>query len=205
MARRIVRSAGSRAEALAVLAGVRAHRPRYDIAASSWDSDYASGELDHYDAPHEAVRYAVLVGYIRDRRPRTILDIGCGVGILRRHVDHLDFNKYVGIDPSRAAVDVAAGLGYDRTDFEVATVPTGAHDVIVCNEMLYYVDDLDDLLERIGDCLTPDGRLVTSVYKHPGDFALHRILERRFRAVHAVDVRNRHTPHRWKLASYALR
>ena len=131
--------------------------------------------------------------------------MGCGVGLLRGHIEHLGFEAFHGIDPSSVAVEAAVARGFARASFAVGTEPTGEHDVIICNEMLYYVEDLGALLARIADCLNPDGRLVVSVYKHPGDFALHRIIEQHFRPVHAVDVRNRHTPHRWRLASYAVR
>jgi 2-polyprenyl-3-methyl-5-hydroxy-6-metoxy-1,4-benzoquinol methylase len=203
-ASRFTRSAVSRIEAASVVAGLRPYRPRYDVAPSKWDSEYASGALDHYGAPHERARYAVLVGYLRDLGPRTILDIGCGVGLLRGHIEHLDFEAYVGIDPSTVAIEAAALREFNRSTFEVGSTPTGSYDAIVCNEMLYYVDDLDDLLGRIATCLTPDGRLVTSIYKHPGDFALHRRLASAFRLVDAADVRNAVSRHRWKLAVYAV-
>jgi 2-polyprenyl-3-methyl-5-hydroxy-6-metoxy-1,4-benzoquinol methylase len=202
---RFTRSAASRLEALAVSSGLRPYRPRYHVAAATWDSDYASGALDHYDAPHERARYAVLVGFLREHAPRTILDVGCGVGLLRAHIEHLDFTAYHGIDPSAVAIQAATQRGFGRSTFEVGTTPTGKYDAVVCNEMLYYVDDLDGLLECIRQSLVPGGRLITSVYKHPGDFALHRLLARHFRAIHAVDVRNSLTRHRWKLASYEAR
>lgn len=204
-AQRFTRSASSRLEALSVTSGLRSYRPRYEVAAETWDEDYASGSLDHYAAPHEQARYAVLVGHLSALAPRTILDLGCGVGLLREHVEHLGFEAYLGLDPSSVAIEAASARGFSRSRFEVGTLPVGVHEVIVCNEMLYYVDDLDDLLTRVSGSLAPGGRLVTSIYKHPGDFALHRRLAQAFTVEAAVDVRNLLTPHRWKLAVYAAR
>ena len=203
-AARFARSAASRLEGLSVLSGMRDYRPRYDIAASSWDADYASGALEHYGSPYERVRYSVLIGFLRVLEPRTILDLGCGVGLLRAHIEDLGFEEYLGIDPSAVAIESARAQEFSRSHFEVGTHPTGIHDVIVCNEMLYYVPDLDDLLGRIAASLAPGGKLVTSIYKHPGDFALHHRLSRAFRTVTGADVRNPLTRHRWKLAVYEV-
>lgn len=204
-ASRYARSARSRAEAAAVVLGVSKYRPRYDLPAQKWDGEYAAGVLDHYGAFNQQARYSTLVGNLETLAPKTILDVGCGVGLLRQHIDHVPFEHFTGIDPSKVAIEKATSRGHDRTTFTVGTEPTGEfYDAIVCNEMLYYADDLDHLLEVLGRSLTEGGRLLTSVYKHPGDFALHHRLGKTFRLVDAVDVRNTVSGHRWKLACYGL-
>jgi 2-polyprenyl-3-methyl-5-hydroxy-6-metoxy-1,4-benzoquinol methylase len=204
-ATRFVRSARSRAEATTVVAGVRPYRRRYDLEPAKWDADYASGSLDHYGDIRQRSRYAVLAGYVEDARPRTILDLGCGVGLLRGYLEHVGFERFVGIDPSEVAVEQGNGSGFSRTQFKVGLVPDGTYDVIICNEMLYYVEDLDDLFARITASLSESGRLVTSIYKHPGDFALHHLLAKRFRPIDTVDLRSTVSKHRWKLGTYAAR
>lgn len=200
---RYARSARSRATAAAVVLGVSKYQPRYDLAAQTWDAEYAAGVLDHYGAFVQQARYSALVGYLETLAPNTILDVGCGVGLLRERVEHLAFKHFTGIDPSEIAIEKATNRGYDRTTFAVGTEPNGErYDAIVCNEMLYYAADLDHLLEVLSRSLTDGGRLLTSVYKHPGDFALHHRLGKTFRLVDAVDVRNTVSGHRWKLACY---
>jgi SAM-dependent methyltransferase len=202
---RFSRSAVSRAEAATVVAGLRPYRRRYDVSAPKWDREYAAGALDHYGDIRQRSRYAVLAGYLEDRQPESILDLGCGVGLLRGYLEHIEFERYVGIDPSAVAIEEATARGFSRSSFEVGTQPEPGFDAIVCNEVLYYVEDLDGLLSRIAECLNDGGRLITSVYKHPGDFAIHHRVNRVFEPVDTVDVRSTLSRHRWRLATYAVR
>ena len=91
---------------LAVRMGLSKYRLFWDQEADDWDRDYASGELDFYGSFWEHGRYSVLVGLIRafPRKPR-ILDLGSGVGVLRARIPDATITGYVGIDPSRIAVE----------------------------------------------------------------------------------------------------
>jgi SAM-dependent methyltransferase len=98
---------------------------------------------------HRKVHYALSAAeYLLERPVRTVLDVGCGEApwrapLLRRRPNL----AYVGVDPSEYAVarygrsrDIRLGTfgGLDRLDLR------GPFDLIVCADVLLYVDD-DDL------------------------------------------------------------
>jgi 2-polyprenyl-3-methyl-5-hydroxy-6-metoxy-1,4-benzoquinol methylase len=192
---------------LGVRAGVLHYRRRWVLSADEWDREYGKGHCDHYGDLRELARYSALIGYIRaaGRRPE-ILDIGCGTGVLRERLPEDAVGRYVGIDPSRVAIEQARARGCARSTFEVATTPSadlGRFDVVVCNEVLYYVDDLPLLLERIRELLKPGGCLVTSILRHPGDAALQRALDEHLERRDSVEIRSDSAAgHAWRVGMH---
>jgi SAM-dependent methyltransferase len=200
-----------RVRALAYDAGVRLgllpYRRRWALTAADWDREYARGVLDRYGDLVELGRYSVLIGYVRQHGERpSILDIGCGTGLLRDRLPEDAVGRFVGIDPSAVAIDAASARGHRDTEYLVAELPgpdLGRFDLVICNEMLYYAPDLDALFSAIEAVLAPEGWLLTSVFRHPGDVALHRALAERFALVDEVEVRSRSGPgNAWRLAAY---
>jgi len=199
----------ARARDAGVRLGVIRYRPRWALSAKDWDREYSRGVLEYYGELRELGRYSALVGYVRflGERP-TILDIGCGIGLLRSRLPDEDVGRFVGLDPSEVAVEQARRAGYADSDFHVGDGPNaelGSFDIVVCNEVLYYVDDLGALFDRIASALKPGGHVLTSIFRHPGDVALHRALDRYFERVDAVDVRSHSGPRNgWRVACYRL-
>jgi SAM-dependent methyltransferase len=198
------------ARGLAIDKGLVAYRRPYTLGADVWDEAWTGSELDHYADVDELPRYAVLVGYLRSLDPGwTVLDVGCGSGLMRTHIDGLDFSRYLGVDVSATAIERAAGLADDRTSFLVGELPpaeTGTFDVAVLNEVLYYADDPGATLDRIAARLTPGGHVLTSIWRHPGDAALQRLLDARFERVGATEVRSRlNRRRRWRISLHRLR
>jgi 2-polyprenyl-3-methyl-5-hydroxy-6-metoxy-1,4-benzoquinol methylase len=198
-----------RARDLGVRAGVLPYRRRWVLSADDWDREYDSGVLDYYGAFRELARYGVLVGYLGERpAPPAILDVGCGVGLLRERLRDDEVGRFVGTDPSTVAIE-RAREAHPSAEFHVAALPPadlGPFDVVVCNEMLYYVEDLGPLLERIDALLAPGGWLLTSIVRHPGDVALHRALDERFERLDAVVVQSQSGPgNAWRLACHGRR
>ena len=153
-----------------------------------------TGEIDYYDELFELGRYSVLVGYLRRIEPLSlsILDLGCGIGLFRKQLDGLDFERYLGVDPASEAIKRARPLEDDRTSFLVATEPQAGEtfDVVVCNEVLYVVPDADAMLVAAQRALRPGGHLLTSNWRHPGDRALQRLIKRKFDLLDAVELQN---------------
>jgi SAM-dependent methyltransferase len=195
---------------LAVKAGLSPYRRQWLLSPADWDASYASGSLDFYGALREQGRYGVLVGFTRafKRKPR-ILDLGCGVGVLRARIPDENVAGYVGIDPSQVAIERARAQQFPSSVFEVGERPAadaGLFDLIILNEMMCYVEDLEDLLENLKRHLAPDGRLLTSMFHHAGDVALHRAVTRHFTEIDVVEVvRSNYKPlHVWRIGCYAL-
>ncbi len=63
-------------------------------------------------------------------------------------------------------------------------------EIVICNEVLYYLDQVPKQLDRIRDLLTSGGHLLTSNISHPYNPGLYRLLDERFELVDAVEVSN---------------
>jgi 2-polyprenyl-3-methyl-5-hydroxy-6-metoxy-1,4-benzoquinol methylase len=161
---------------------------------AAYEHQYETGHWDYLSGVDQVARYSVLIGYADQLPHRTILDVGCGSGILRARMGHLDFEHYVGIDPVARAIEQARHLTDDRTTFMLGDVflpELEPADVVVCNEVLDVLPDPRRQLDRIRELVRLDGHLLTSNLRFPGDVGLYRLLGERFKRVDEVDVSNR--------------
>lgn len=193
------------ARGLGIAARLLPYRPVAQIDAGAWDTGYASGEWDRMADVAEAGRYAVLLGYLRLAEPEpAILDVGCGIGLFRRQLVEVPFRRYLGVDVSAAAIEQAHHLEDDRTTFavkDIAGLEGEEFDVVLCNEMLYYVEDAADFLASVRRAVRPGGHLLTSIWRHPGDRHLHALLDSTFGLVDRVELRNSASRRlRWSIA-----
>src|SRR5664280_1484384 len=86
------------------LRGLSRHRPE-QWAVADWNRAYASGQLAYFGDIDELARYSILAGYLRRFGGEPdIIDVGCGYGLLRRHLEGTPFASYLGIDISDEAV-----------------------------------------------------------------------------------------------------
>lgn len=167
-----------------------------------WSSSYADGVLDYYEALTELGRYSAISGYVSwvsEARGAAVdlLDIGCGTGALCPRLGDQHVRSYLGVDLSPEAVAQARArqlpdarfLAGDATELDLDDA-----DVIVLNEMLYYVADPTVFLDSLERALRPDGIVITSMWRHAGDRALWRILDQRWTLVDRIEVRNRANP-----------
>lgn len=203
---RIIRSVRRKIYDLSVHAGLAPYKRQWRNTAADWDRDYLSGRLDAYADLSDRGRYGVLGEFIRafPRKPR-ILDIGCGVGLLLGRIGSDACLEYVGVDPSRVAVEKAQARGVENARFLVGNAPTpdlGRFDVIVMNEVVYYIEDLPRMLDIVRRHLVEDGWLTTSILRHPGAIALDRTLASKFEEHEAFLVKRAKTANAWRVACY---
>jgi SAM-dependent methyltransferase len=148
-------------------------RPKGSPAARDvWESQYASGAWDYLAGDDEAGHYLAIARLLAQHRPRgTLLDIGCGAGILLDHLqreDGIDAARYTGIDLAQAAVEQAAarhpGAHFLQFDYAAAALP-GRFEAIIFNETLYCFADPMGIVDK---CLAgnagPDALLIVSMY-----------------------------------------
>ena len=183
--------------------GLLPHQPERR-SPGEWTAAYGAGHLDYYGRLDELGRYSVLVGYVAwfggasvDARAPSVLDAGCGTGLLRQRLEGVPFSEYVGVDLSEVAVAAARARGDDRSRFvvgDVGALDLGPFDVVVLNEMLYYAPDAPAFLERVRALLAPGGLLLVSMWRHPGDRSLWRTVDRTFPLLDRVEIRNRANP-----------
>jgi SAM-dependent methyltransferase len=198
--RRRARQGARAAAAAGRRIGVLPHQPER-WSTERWADAYGSGQLEYYGTLDELARYSLLVGYVgfffppgQERTPPRLLDVGCGTGLLRARLEGTTVGEYVGVDLSATAVETAERRRLPRSRFvvgDVAALDLGRFDVVVLNEMLYYVEDVPGFLRRLGDLLEPSGLLLVSMWRHPGDRSLWRTVDEHFPLVDRVQARNR--------------
>jgi 2-polyprenyl-3-methyl-5-hydroxy-6-metoxy-1,4-benzoquinol methylase len=114
---------------------------------------------------------AAVVQAVVDRRPRTVLDLGCGEGWLANALAARG-HDVLGVDAIPALIERARGGG--KAAFEVvgyqeiieAGLGGRRFDLVVCNFALFGEDSVPKLLARIPDLLAPGGVLVVQTL-HP--------------------------------------
>ena len=134
----------------------------------TWEAQYAAGKWDFLAELSELARFSVLAGYICHLKPGgSVLDTGCGQGVLLRRLPSSCYSKYVGIDLSESAISVAQQHANERTSFLVADceeyLPTQQFDVIVFNEVLCCLRDPLRTVDRYARALNPGGVLLVSL------------------------------------------
>ncbi|WP_407150712.1 class I SAM-dependent methyltransferase [Bradyrhizobium sp. ORS 86] len=152
-----------------VLVG-RSTRAGVSIAPQRLNREYELGRWDYLSNLEEMARYAVIGGYCRyGRGVSSVLDLGCGSGILRHWFSPLETIQYVGVDLSDRAIDIASRAWTDsRTKFVAMDVaaytPERKFDMIIFNEVLYYFERPEDILMRFADFLERDGSFLISLW-----------------------------------------
>ena len=137
-------------------------------SAQTWEAQYAAGRWDFLAGLSELARFSVLAGYICHLKPGgTVLDTGCGQGVLLRRLPRSCYSRYVGIDVSGSAIAVAQEHGNECSTFLAADCeeysPAEHFDVIVFNEVLCCLRDPLRTVERYARSLNPGGLLLVSL------------------------------------------
>lgn len=91
----------------------------------------------------------------------TLVDLGCGAGLLAPHVAGKGY-RHIGVDLGARALGVAAGHGVlpVRADVTAVPLPDGCADVVAAGEILEHVPDLAAGVAEACRLLRPGGLLV---------------------------------------------
>ena len=163
-------------------------------SAQTWETQYAAGRWDFLAGLSELARFSVLAGYICHLKPGgTVLDTGCGQGVLLHRLPSSCYSRYVGIDVSGSAISVAQEQGNERSTFLAADCeeysPAEHFDVIVFNEVLCCLRDPLRTVERYARSLNPGGLLLVSLCTAArGSATILRRLKRAYANVDEVRV-----------------
>lgn len=164
-------------------------------AQSRWDERWADPAFYATYRVDELAHYSILAGYQKElKRGGSVLDVGCGDGILRAHLHADAFTRYVGID-FQEAVARALARADERTAFSASDMrlyaPDQRFDVIVFNESLYYVEEPIAELRRYAAFLVGDGLFLVSMHRKPRSEAIWRDIGAAFDMIDRVTVANR--------------
>jgi SAM-dependent methyltransferase len=105
-----------------------------------------------------------LVQAVREARPSTVLEVGCGWGELAEWIARETGARVVAVDLSPRMVDLARERDVDARVADVQALPfdDDSFEVVVAAWMLYHVPDLHRGLAEIARVLRPGGTLVAS-------------------------------------------
>jgi 2-polyprenyl-3-methyl-5-hydroxy-6-metoxy-1,4-benzoquinol methylase len=138
----------------------------------AWDGEYKESQIA------ESPRYAVIADIVnrfaeKHDRAIKVIDGGCGEGYLLRFLDRSKI-RYIGVDmdePALSSVPLNPGDSVhmapidDFWDFRPGA-PVGI-DVIVLNEVLYYLDDPVACMNRYMPIVENGGLMVISIHLKP--------------------------------------
>jgi SAM-dependent methyltransferase len=133
------------------------------------ETEYSNGMWDYLRGSNELARFSVVVGYCHHFKAQgTILELGCGEGILKERLCPLKYSRYVGVDISSEAIRRASNKQDEKSSFvsEDARVynPNQLFDVIVFNECLEYFKDPLSLVRRYERFLEKNGAFIVSIF-----------------------------------------
>lgn len=141
-------------------------------AAQTWSAQYQAGQWDYLESADEAAHYQAICALYQKHAPRgSMLDVGCGTGILYRYLgehEAIEPSRYTGIDFAQEAVRQAAArfplTRFGCCDYSRDAI-AGQFDCIVFNETLYYFDDPLSILQKsVAHNLDGSGLIIVSMY-----------------------------------------
>jgi 2-polyprenyl-3-methyl-5-hydroxy-6-metoxy-1,4-benzoquinol methylase len=133
------------------------------------NAEYARGDWDYLRDLTELSRFSVVAGYCQYFQPGgTILEIGCGEGILQERLGSFNYKRFVGVDVSDEAIQRACQKQDEKTLFireDAATyTPDEQFDIVVFNESLEYFDDPLFIVQRYEQFLAQKGIFILSMF-----------------------------------------
>ena len=168
----------------------------FRVNRQQWERQYAHGEWDCLRRIDELAHYSAIAGYCRYLKDSgSILDIGCGEGILRNALRGFEYSRYVGVDIAAEAIRRASRIQDDRACFVRANAerydPGRRFDIIVFNECLYYFDDPAGVLRRYEGSLAKGGIVIVSMHATERSRRIWKAIENDHRAEDEVQVTHR--------------
>lgn len=164
-------------EALGALS-VRMEKPQDRAAASIslppknrseiWDDVFAEPDPWHYGSEYEQQKYRYTLDLIPETGIAKALELGCAEGMFSTLLAPRA-KRLIAADISARALDrararCAAQVNIEFRQIDLVDDELPAHcDLIVCSEVLYYldgVDELDRIARKVCDALAPGGQLV---------------------------------------------
>jgi len=97
-----------------------------------------------------------------------ILDVGCGNGVISRHLGKLGY-PVLGIDVSEKTIETARSLttlpnvSFQTKSAEELVASGEKYDAVICSEVLEHLNDPGSLLDVLYQTLTDNGKLIVTV------------------------------------------
>ncbi|WP_245917654.1 class I SAM-dependent methyltransferase [Aureitalea marina] len=161
----------------------------------------------------EATRYLQIVDFFRKygKYNPSILDIGCGDGVLNRRMTDFEFHHFTGVDFSSESIRQAQAMDYPKAEFVTADAieyqPEQSYDIIIFNEAFYYIPDSKKpaVMDRMLAHLNPDGLLIVSIFREGVGCWEYFKEEPRLAELDFVTVTTDKETTYWKIGAYRLK
>ena len=87
-----------------------------------WDKQYKSGRWDSLQSEKELRRYEKIIELMKTHgiSNPSILDIGCGGGVLTMRMQDTPYSYFCGVDFSKVSIEKVKKYKYPNSDFEYA-------------------------------------------------------------------------------------
>jgi len=171
------------------------------VGEDVWEAQYINGRWKKLNNLHEVAHYSAIIGYIQYLKPKSsILDVGCGEGILFRRFKPNGYFRYIGIDISQTAINTLAQDQDENSRFIVTDAETYVSqelfDVIIFNEVLYYFLNPLKTVIRYADLLKDSGIIIVSTYTR-SDRAKAILRQIKTKLSLLDEVKITHSPRSW--------
>ncbi|MBL6853750.1 MAG: methyltransferase domain-containing protein [Alphaproteobacteria bacterium] len=158
------------------------YRPQR-VSVDAWDREYRDGDWKYLESIGSIAGQASILGYVQFLKPDTVLDVGCGAGVLAGKLKVLPFKSLLGVDISAEAIAQAnAAFADGRTSFAVSDADgfetDRTFDMIIFNQCMYYLPDPRATLRHYMRFLKPNGRVLVSMCDSARTRAMWPLLER---------------------------
>ncbi len=138
-----------------------------------WNKQYKSGRWESLKSEIEAKRYYQILDYLKEFAPAnpSILDIGCGDGVMNRHMQDVTFDYFLGVDFSSVSIEKAKEQHFPKAEFlaedAIKFQPKRNFDAIIFNEAFYYIPESEKtrVLNLMLDHLNPGGVVISSIFR----------------------------------------
>lgn len=135
----------------------------WEAQAQWWQDTFTDGA----DVEYEEQILPIAAEHLQD--VSRVLDLGTGEGQLARLATKCGAELVVGLDRSRAQIEVAVERGqahFARADARRLPVPGSAFDAVTASLVLEHIDDVEEVLNEVGRVLRPGGRFLLLI-NHP--------------------------------------
>lgn len=172
----------------------------------TWDYKYRIGKWNYMEK--EQLRYNAIVDLIKscEIEKLQILDLGCGYGSLNYYLKETKYDSCMGIDLSPNAISKATKKNYKNSEFAVADIHQFRteikYDIIIFNEVLYYLDHQMEIVEKYAEFLGDKGYFIFSFYGIRED--LIQKLNKKYKLVNTEVVKQSENVF-WGISLYKVR
>lgn len=177
-----------------------------------WNKQYRKGRWNSLRHDSENSRYEAIVNFMTERGKKSpsILDLGCGEGVLNEKlpVDYA-YSYFMGVDFSKVSIENAKTKNFPNADFVCADIhfftPPRKFDIIIFNEAFYYVNikERENVRNRILKHLEDDGILIVSMYRDATD--CWDVLNAGAERLDFVTITTNEEKKYWKVGVYKLK